>query len=342
MSLVQILRLCRSWLAGRMLYAHWGLTHRCNLRCRMCTVRQDARKELPLPELSAAAEALKALGVVYLSLGGGEPFLRDDLEGIVGMLGGKGFRFRVLTNGTLADEGRVRGLAAAGLREVSVSLHSLEPAKHDAIHGAAGVHGGVLKGLEVFAKHLGGRGSILLINTVVSPLNIRELPAIAAFAAGMGYSVSFVPIEDGSCPELAFKPKDQPLIDETYARLAELKRQRGSAILNSTAFLEQSRLHLASRRHVWRCEAGTRYCSVNPEGELSICHRFPPVGSLLNGALREHLRSASYESRRQSLVSACPGCLRPCWAEVTNGFASAAALLEMARRAFYCGGRKTS
>ncbi|MDD5629164.1 MAG: radical SAM protein [Elusimicrobia bacterium] len=332
MSLRPILRLCRSLLGGRMIYAHWGLTHRCNLGCRMCAVRRDPRPELPLPQLATAAEALRELGVAALSLGGGEPFLRDDLEGILAMLREKGFRFRVLTNGTLADEARVRGLAAAGLREVSVSLHSLDPAKHDSIHGSAGVHAPVLKSLEVFAKLLAGSGGILLINTVVSPLNIRELPAIADFAAGLGFSVSFVPIEDASCPELAFKPEDQGLIDEVYGRLAELQRN-GGAVFNSAAFLEQSRLHLASRRRVWRCEAGRRYCSVDPSGQLSICHRFIPEGSLLDGALRQRLGSAAYQERRRALADACPGCLRPCWAEVTNAFAGPAGLLGLARQA---------
>jgi MoaA/NifB/PqqE/SkfB family radical SAM enzyme len=314
-----------------MVYAHFGLTHRCNLRCRMCGVRLDARLELPLEKLAVAARSLKELGVFCVSLSGGEPLLREDLAEIVRLFCGMDFDVRVLTNGTLAREPLIRRLADAGLREVSVSLHSLDPEKQDSINGTSGSHAAILESLRLFARALQGPGRILLINTVVSPVNIAELPALAAFAARSGYQVSFVPIENQVDRRFEFTERDHPLINDVYARLAALKREKGSAIFNSTRFLEQSRQYLVSGRRAWRCEAGQRYCSVNPAGELSICHRFPAEGSVLDSDWPRRLRSRAFQRRRQAQVSACPGCLRPCWAEITNFFSDPACVWEMAR-----------
>lgn len=331
MALRRALRLLSSLATGRMIYAHFAVTHRCNLACRMCAARRDVQGELSLPEVAAAARTLRRLGVVYLSVSGGEPLLRDDLGGILRALRGMDFRFRVLTNGTLADAPRMRELARAGLREVSVSLHSLDPAKHDAVGGTPGAHAAVLRNLEAIGASLRGSGNVLLLNTVVSPLNIAELPRMADFAREAGYLVSFVPIEDRPGGEFAFREADHPLVYDVYARLAAMKRGGRSAIFNSSLFLEQSRRHLTSRRRVWSCEAGRRYCSVNPAGMLSICHRFPPEGSLLDGALPGRLGAPAYERRRRELIGSCAGCLRPCWAEVTNVFADRGSLAEMAR-----------
>ena len=66
-------------------YAHFGVTHRCNLTCKMCGIWRygNAKEELSIAEVTEVAQRMKRLGVVQVSLGGGEPFAREDLADLV-------------------------------------------------------------------------------------------------------------------------------------------------------------------------------------------------------------------------------------------------------------------
>ena len=56
-------------------YAHFGVTHRCNLTCKMCGIWRygNAKEELSIPEVERVAARMKKLGVAQVSIGGGEP-----------------------------------------------------------------------------------------------------------------------------------------------------------------------------------------------------------------------------------------------------------------------------
>jgi len=66
-------------------YVIYETTDRCNLRCRMCSVwrRADREAELNLGQIDVLAGRLRDMGVVVVSLSGGEPFLREDLPEII-------------------------------------------------------------------------------------------------------------------------------------------------------------------------------------------------------------------------------------------------------------------
>lgn len=90
---------CMKWLdvAAQMLvglfwaphaYLIFFVTARCNARCSFCFYWEEIensskRKELSLEEIAQLAKKLKHL--LYLSIGGGEPFLRADLADLVGL-----------------------------------------------------------------------------------------------------------------------------------------------------------------------------------------------------------------------------------------------------------------
>ena len=82
-------------------YAHFGVTHRCNLTCKMCGIWRygNAKEELSISEVHQVAQRMKKIGVAQVSIGGGEPFARDDLEELVECFLQRGLNTRVLTNG---------------------------------------------------------------------------------------------------------------------------------------------------------------------------------------------------------------------------------------------------
>lgn len=181
------------------------------------------------------------------------------------------------------------------------------------------------------------RRCLLLINTVVSRLNIEELPRLAQFADRLGYYISFVPFELPGITHCSLSYEDydaefkitdiqHDLIDKSYEALISKKR-KNSRILNSTLFLENSRGFLKSGRVNWQCDAGKLYFSVNPEGRFSICHRFDPIDCFD----LDYINSSQFQSKRDELVKNCPGCMRPCWAEISYLMKDRKSFWEMAK-----------
>ena len=63
-------------------YAHFGITHRCDLTCKMCGIWRygNKKEELEIHEINEMAQRFARLGVVQTSIGGGEPFAYENVE----------------------------------------------------------------------------------------------------------------------------------------------------------------------------------------------------------------------------------------------------------------------
>ena len=99
-------------------------TDRCNLRCRNCYHPVDnVARDPGIDVLVAQAELASQAAIILM---GAEPTMRPDLlELIARIRGATGKPVLIYTNGVrLADPEYVRGLTAAGLSGVCVSLHT--------------------------------------------------------------------------------------------------------------------------------------------------------------------------------------------------------------------------
>jgi MoaA/NifB/PqqE/SkfB family radical SAM enzyme len=316
----------------RPIYAHYGVTHRCNMRCRMCAVWQsgDAARELTPEQVQPLAAELRRAGVLTVALGGGEPFVRADLPELVEAFSRRGIAVRVLTNGIHISEALMDAALAAGMRHVSVSLDSLDPAKEKEIYNGQEVWAEIVQTMRRIRRKLPRRGTVPIMNVCVSRLNLKELPQLAAFARDLGFFCSFVPIalapapdaSDGFAayaPELAVRPEDRADLEAAYAALLRLKKE-GAPIANTSRFLRDSLRFLLTGRGSWTCDAGRLYLSISPEGGISVCHRFPPFADWAMPDWSRRLTDPAVARTMQAQRSQCAGCMRPCWAEVTHAF----------------------
>ena len=76
---------------------------------------------------------MRKIGVAQVSIGGGEPFARDDLEELVQCFFDEGMNTRVLTNGIGLPLSRIDDLIDRGLENFSISLDSMYPERFDYI-----------------------------------------------------------------------------------------------------------------------------------------------------------------------------------------------------------------
>jgi MoaA/NifB/PqqE/SkfB family radical SAM enzyme len=334
-------------------YAHFGVTHRCGLTCKMCGIWRygNRAEELTLDQIEEMARKLRRIDVAQLSIGGGEPFEREDLADIVRIFVRHGLEVRVLTNGVTTDPAQLDAVIDAGCRQFSVSLDTLVPDRYDFIcEQPQSWERGVKTMLRIAERTL-PLGGMPTINTVVSNLNLGELPDIVRFAEAMGFTASLLPVElvEGSLTAAArdwekrfIRYQKDMALDDDPARVAErvdaaydaviAMKNRGAAVLNSTPYLEASRAYLKTgRMPIDGCHAGRLYFSIAPNGQFTICHRKAYQHlSFLDPGFEDYFRSARYEAARSVEAGACEGCIRACWIDTSymlttlRGFAETA------------------
>jgi radical SAM protein with 4Fe4S-binding SPASM domain len=113
------------------------VTNRCNMKCSFCDFWPNVapkRDELTVADYRRLAEELHELGCFLVSIEGGEPLIRQDLEQIVEAFA-KHHIPALFTNGWYVDQARARSLFDAGLVHASVSIDYADPAQHDAKRG---------------------------------------------------------------------------------------------------------------------------------------------------------------------------------------------------------------
>jgi len=337
-------RIGRALLTRRVpVYAHFGITHRCDLTCKMCGIWRygNKKEELSVDEIHAMAQRFARMGVVQVAIGGGEPFAYENLEEAARGFIDAGINLRLLTNAVQVPTERLQKCLDYGVENFSISLDSLYPDRFDYICEKEGSWEGAVRNMTWLANELRGTGGTLVMNTVVSNLNLEEIPDLVRFAQAIGFHISLLPIElladakDGvrnwearfirHRPEMGLKAGPQgnvsERIDKTYAELIRMKKA-GAPILNSTPYLRASATYLKSGRFpADGCDAGRLYFSVSPNGQFTICHRTShDYIHILDDDFEEYFNSLEYELSRKTEAASCEGCMRACWIDTSSMF----------------------
>ncbi|HYD50371.1 MAG TPA: radical SAM protein [Terriglobales bacterium] len=322
-------RIARGILLRRPIFAILRPTARCNLGCTYCKVPSATRgPELEVETLHKIMLRLRSLGVGILNIGGGEPTLRNDIEHIVAAATPH-FTTRMQTNGVGLSEDRIRAIVKAGLHGVSVSLDTLDAERFDELCAVQGSWEGAVRTMLAFGRHMPRRGPLLILNVVVSKMNHRELPAMARFAAALGFRAAFVPMLSAvdidaekksyfrrSVPQLLPSGEERAALKNSYAQVIAAAKS-GLPIANSLQFLNDCIRYVDVGKRGWTCEAGSLFIVVARDGKVGLCSEIPPEDNILEDEAFEELRSGRWAREREDAVLNCPDCMHPCFSEVS-------------------------
>ena len=181
------------------------VTHRCNLGCQHCYLTEGpvgrprpTREELSLDEIRRVFDELAEAGTFFLTLSGGEVFMRRDFLSIVAHARSRGFSVTVFTTGTLLTPETAAELADLHPLSVEVSIYSARPEVHDRVTRIPGSHARSLRALRLLKEC----GVIILIKTPLMSLNSGEYRGIVALAEELGAGCTFdpllIPMRDGN------------------------------------------------------------------------------------------------------------------------------------------------
>jgi len=171
-----------------------SVTDRCNFRCQFCMPTHPMwlpRSEiLTFEEIHRVVSLFAKVGVEKVRLSGGEPLMRRDIERLVKMVADvPGIRsLGMTTNGFLLAE-KAAALKKAGLKSVTVSLHSLKPERFSQITGG-GVFQKVVDGIKAAKEN---EFKPLKINAVIiRGCNEDEIVDLASLARAGGITMRFI------------------------------------------------------------------------------------------------------------------------------------------------------
>jgi GTP 3',8-cyclase len=181
-----------------------SVTDRCNFRCPYCMPRErfheqyrflKSSERLNFEELLRLTRLFIDQGVVKLRITGGEPLLRPGLVDLVGDLTSlAGIQDVALTtNGALLAQ-HAAALSAAGLKRVTVSLDSLDPAVFTAMSGGFGSVDDVLNGIA--AAQRAGLTPIKVNAVIERGLNDQTALGLVERFRGTGVIVRFIEYMD--------------------------------------------------------------------------------------------------------------------------------------------------
>ena len=172
---------------------------RCDLRCQYCMPEEHytwlpTKDILNAAELERVVDAFCQVGVRSVRLTGGEPLLRADLLELIARLTRLPLieDLALTTNATQLAR-RADSLREAGLRRITVSLDSLQPARFEALTRRT-AHAKVLEGIRAAAAT--GFDSLKINSVVMRGFNDDELVDLLEFGREIGAEVRFIEYMD--------------------------------------------------------------------------------------------------------------------------------------------------
>lgn len=123
--------------------ASFELTSRCNLQCKMCYVCQPANeqqakaKELTTAQWIRLGREARDAGLLFLTLTGGEVFIREDFKEIYEEFVKLGFIITIYTNGTMITADIISWLVKIPPSKVSITLYGVSRETYEKVTGFA-------------------------------------------------------------------------------------------------------------------------------------------------------------------------------------------------------------
>ncbi len=308
------------------LTASIGVTQRCNSGCYYCDIWkwQNFVPDPTIEELKRIFSSLSNLGVKVVSLSGGEPLLRKDIEEVISIVKNYNMRAQIVTNGISLLKDRITKLVKAGLDCATLSLDIIDPEVYQKLRGVPFRIAEQALDSLIYAKEENPHIDVA-INCVINRYNIGKLVPLAEKIVDIGKSKvlinfqSYEKVPGRVNDDLIPNREIYPALCEEVEKLIELKKQ-GVPITNSVTFLRSIPDFLIYNKmpKKFRCSAG--YTGVHIWADLNLrpCSQFPPIAGLHKENLEDAWFSGKLKKQRIKMKkSKCRGCLLFCHTEQT-------------------------
>jgi radical SAM protein with 4Fe4S-binding SPASM domain len=310
---------------ARPIYAVWEITLQCDLACRHCGSRAGHARtdELSTAECLDLVRQMAELGVMEVTLIGGEAYLRDDWTDIIREIRKFGMSATMTSGGRGITAEKARAGKEAGLESVSISIDGNE-ATHDRLRGVKGSYQSAFQAMDLMRA----AGVKVSTNTQINRLTLPELPELLeALAAHGGHSWQLqltVPMGRAADePEVLFQPYEMlelfPLLGDLKKRADELRVRIWPG--NNIGYFGPYESVLKGnmpRGHMASCGAGRSTLGIEADGAIKGCPSLPTEawtgGNIRDNSLKDIWeRSAPLRYTRDRTIEDLWGYCRTCY-----------------------------
>ncbi len=282
------------------------VTYRCNARCNMCSVWGSPTR----PEEEISPGVLEKLPrMKFCNITGGEPFIRKDIEDIVGILSAKSGRIVISTNGYFTE--RIIALSKkfpeAGIR---ISIEGL-PEANDAIRG---IPSGFDKGLRTLLELRQMGRKDIGFGMTVQDSNRRDIVPLYLLSRALGYEFATATLHNSHYfHKLDNKINDPDAVSAEFRKLIKL-------MLGSTKIKEWFRAYfnyglvnyIKGNKRLLPCEMGEQGFFIDPHGYVLACNgmdRKDPLGNIVRQEWDDIWNGEKAKAARRAVRS----CSKNCW-----------------------------
>lgn len=290
---------------GIPLSAHLDLTYRCNERCVHCYLDHADRGEMSTTEILSLLDEMAEAGVLFLTISGGEIFLRRDFFEILEHARADAFCVRLKTNGVMIREQEARRLADLNVESVQISIYSDRAEVHDEITKLPGSLARSLRAVRLLREN----GVRVTIANVAMSKNFSDYHRVQDLSTRLGAHFALdptvTPMMDGDRSVLDFGIGD-----------SELRAVFGdeSLVGNAGEFCAPPAPVTADDLDSLPCSAGHTACYISPYGDVYPCVQFPlACGNVRRQKFLDIWRHSPQMSEVRSIrlrdLSSCSSCV---------------------------------
>lgn len=316
----------------RPLYLIYFVTNKCNSKCIHCFNWKALNKkenELTLEEINKFTKEIGNLPSMGFS--GGEPFLRNDLNEIIGLFqkNCNTKDFGIPTNCLMPKQifDKTKKILENNPNITLTVYISLDGTKdtHDEIRGLKGAFEKVIETYELLKNLRSFKNFRLKITTTITNRNIHNIPELIFFVKKNMPYVHFQSFEimRGLPPKSYVRPP-------TINQLKDLKRSifdsykgysfyRGKKIQSLIAyqlkkFIFETYLNiLEQKKQLVPCYVGTTHCILGSEGDISFCELTQPIGNIRENTFNEIWNSKKANILRNFIKNKKCYCVHSCF-----------------------------
>jgi MoaA/NifB/PqqE/SkfB family radical SAM enzyme len=293
------------------------VTNHCNFRCAHCFVDFDGnKKDLKIEDYEKISKELNNL--MWLDIGGGEPFLRKDLYKIVNL-----FKKQVVaipTNGFLTDN---------IIEQVSkIDTSNCELTVNFSIDGLKDTHNQIRKNQEswdkiwfTFEKLKKLNKAKLRVITVINNKNFDEIIPLMKEVKSRDVDFHSVMLLRGETldddVELPDFDKLQILAKDMFEILSQyeygLNGFSSHILRNYHKYMWKVSMDtILKKTQVIPCLAGKSNLVIWGNGDISSCEMLPSVGNIKNNTPNEILKSENFKKQLKSIENKECHCTHNC------------------------------
>lgn len=253
------------------------LTARCNNNCRHCYInfsqgdKNAKKKELSFEQIKRIIDDASDSGVLWCTVSGGEPLLREDFVDIYTYLINKGFLVSVLTNATLLNQKHMALFKKHPPKQLEVSVYGISEMTYEQVSGRSGSFRAFMQGIRLLER----AGLNIIFKVTAMQSNKNEINEIVKFckAFDSGAETCFK-INGLLKSRIDFNLKRNKLI--RYERLGSREFKKLESIYSSAYSDNESSCRIEAHENTYGgnlflCNAGKNSFWVGYDGQAYLC-----------------------------------------------------------------------